>query len=79
MLCISLDEVYNGQGAPGTRMALFAHLGQVEALDPGPEGDLSSVEVDDVVVAAGDGGVLQQLAAGNLSINHLNRAAVGSG
>lgn len=53
------------------QLSMDTHHGQVEPLDPSPPGDLSGVEVHDVIVAAGDGGVLQQLAAGNLGVNHL--------
>ena len=48
-----------------------AHLWQVEALHPGPPWDLVCVEVDGVIVDAGNWGILQQFAPPHLSINHL--------
>ena len=49
----------------------FAHLWEVEALDPSPQGDLSGVEEHWVLVHAGDGAVLQQLAACHLGVDDL--------
>lgn len=50
-----------------------AYLRQVEALDPSPPGDLSSVKHNGLLVCAGDGGLFQQSAPGDLSVDDLRR------
>ena len=63
-------------GGPGWRWGLQgqkrADLGQMEAPNPRPPGNLCGVKEHRVLICAGNGVIFQDLPSGHLRINHLD-------